>query len=67
MRIVALVRCCPKDYRSVEKEKVYEKMMNQYQAEIEQKVQQSKEKMEEERQAQIEMLAQFEEELLKDL
>ena len=25
MRIVALVRCCPKDYRSVEKEKVYEK------------------------------------------
>ena len=25
VRIVALVRCCPKDYRSVEKEKVYEK------------------------------------------
>lgn len=53
--------------REALKETVYEEMMKQYQTEIEQKVQQSKEKMEEERQKQREMLAQLEQELLKDL
>lgn len=51
----------------VVKEKMYEETLRQYQAELEQKVQQAETVLEEERQLQKEMLKQLEQELLNSL